>query len=412
MKYGIQTLVATLLLLLAVSCREKTAIPPIVAGEMEAHHEEEATAVTLTDEQIKAIGLTLGSVEQKNITTTVKVSGTLEVPAQNKARVTALYSGVLRNILVHPGAAVRKGQVLATVTNTELSGLQQQLISTNAALRLAELEEARQQELVAGNAAPLKNLQRAQAELSSLRAQRAALQKQLSDLGISAASVHTGNISSTLPIRAPISGTISEIDAEIGANVDPSTPLAHIVNNSELHLDLFVYEKDLPLVRPGQLIHFTLTNNPGKEYDARIFSVGTAFTNEARAVPVHAEVISGKTNLIEGMAVTALISLGSQTAPAVPDEAIVSGGGKHYIFIQKNKDVAPPPEEAGKSSEKDTHNSASKHNFERIEVVKGESELGYTLIIPVTELPSNALLVTKGAFFLMAKMSNTEDHSH
>ena len=411
MKYGIQPLVATHLLLLAVSCREKTAIPPI-AGEMEAHHEEEATAVTLTDEQIKAIGLTLGSVEQKNITTTVKVSGTLEVPAQNKARVTALYSGVLRSILVHPGAAVRKGQVLATVTNTELSGLQQQLISTNAALRLAELEETRQQELVAGNAAPLKNLQRAQAELSSLRAQRAALQKQLSDLGISAASVHTGNISSTLPIRAPISGTISEIDAEIGANVDPSTPLAHIVNNSELHLDLFVYEKDLPLVRPGQLIHFTLTNNPGKEYDARIFSVGTAFTNEARAVPVHAEVISGKTNLIEGMAVTALISLGSQTAPAVPDEAIVSGGGKHYIFIQKNKDVAPPPEEAGKSSEKDTHNSASKHNFERIEVVKGESELGYTLIIPVTELPSNALLVTKGAFFLMAKMSNTEDHSH
>ena len=411
MKYIIQTITAAFLLL-AASCSDKKTEATATAATEEHHEEGESTVVALTDEQAKAIGMQIGRVEQKNITATVKVNGMLKVPAQNKAVVTSLYSGVLRTILVHPGSAVRKGQVLATVVNTELSGIQQQFISINSSLRLAELEEKRQQELVAGNAAPLKNLQRAQAELSSLRAQRAALQKQLSDLGISAASVHTGNISSTLPIRAPISGTISEIDAEIGANVDPSTPLAHIVNNSELHLDLFVYEKDLPLVRPGQLIHFTLTNNPGKEYDARIFSVGTAFTNEARAVPVHAEVISGKTNLIEGMAVTALISLGSQTAPAVPDEAIVSGGGKHYIFIQKNKDVAPPPEEAGKSSEKDTHNSASKHNFERIEVVKGESELGYTLIIPVTELPSNALLVTKGAFFLMAKMSNTEDHSH
>jgi hypothetical protein len=44
-----------------------------------------------------------------------------------------------------------------------------------------------------------------------------------------------------------------------------------VVDNSQLHLDLSVYEKDLPVLKNNQLIHFTLTNNPGKEYDAQYF---------------------------------------------------------------------------------------------------------------------------------------------
>ncbi|RYD50702.1 MAG: efflux RND transporter periplasmic adaptor subunit [Sphingobacteriales bacterium] len=397
--------------LASASCGSKKMEP--VTESTEAHPEErESTIVSLTDAQLKTVAVEMGSVEQKNITATVKVNGTLEVPPQNKAYVTSLYSGVLRSILIHPGAPVRKGQVLATVVNTELSGIQQQLITVNASLRLAELEQARQQELVAGNAAPLKNLQRAQAELSSLRAQRSALQRQLSDLGISAASVSTGSISSTLSIRAPISGTISDINAQIGSKVDAATPLAQIVNNSQLHLDLFVYEKDLPVIRIGQIIHFTLTNNPGKEYDAKIFSVGTAFANETKAVPVHAEVMGEKAGLIEGMGVTAIISIGTQTAPAVPNEAIVTSGGKDYIFIRTNKQVEAHHDEEAGEGHPESHEAVSAHHFERIEIARGVSELGYTVITPVQELPDNVQIVTKGAFFLMAKMTNTGKHEH
>jgi RND family efflux transporter MFP subunit len=367
----------------------------------------ESNIVSLTKAQVDAVGIATGGIEQKDIAATIKVTGTLAVPAQNKASVSSLYSGVIRSIHVHPGAAVRKGQLIATITNTELSGIQQQLISVNADLKLAELEQKRQQELVAGNAAPVKNLQRAEAALSGLGAQRAALQKQLDALGISAASVSTGNISSTLRITAPISGTISDIHAQIGSNVDIATPLAEIVNNSQLHLDLFVYEKDLPAIRTGQIIHFTLTNNPGREYDARIFSVGTAFANESKAIPVHAEVEGDKTGLIEGMSVTALVSIGSKTSPAVPAEAVVSANGKDYIFIRTDKQppADPPGHESG-----DVHAPEATINFRRVEVARGISDLGYTEIIPVGELPAGAAVVVKGAFFLMAKMTNTGEH--
>ncbi len=382
----------------------------------EEHHEEESGIVTLTQDQIKTVGIELGTLEQKNLGSSIKVNGKLEVPAQNKASVTSLYEGVLQQILVHPGSSVRKGQAIATIANTELSGVQQNLISVNAQLKLAQLEYNRQKELVAGNAAPLKNLQKAQAELSSLQAQQSALKKQLSTLGISPSSVTSGNISSTLTITAPISGTISDIHAQIGSKVDAATPVAEIVNNSQLHLDLFVYEKDLPSIKDGQTIHFTLTNNPGKEYDARIFSIGTAFTDASKSVPVHAEVQGEKNGLIEGMSVTAIISIGSRKAIAIPTEAIVSNGGKDYIFIQTDKKAESHEHATEEEGHKEEGHKEGKQtatiNFERVQIVRGATDLGFTEIQPVSELPGNAKLIVKGAFFVMAKMTNTGEHEH
>jgi cobalt-zinc-cadmium efflux system membrane fusion protein len=82
-----------------------------------------------------------------------------------------------------------------------------------------------------------------------------------------------------------LSGTVSNVFAKIGSYVDVSSPVAEIVDNSSLHLDLNVFEKDLPYLKVGQTIHFTLTNNPANEYDAQVYSIGTAFENESKTIP-------------------------------------------------------------------------------------------------------------------------------
>jgi len=374
-------------IMLLAACGHKTETKE-EAPETEEHKSETA-AVSLSQEQMKVAGIALGGIEMKNLTTSISVNGTLAVPNQNKALVTSLIGGVLRTLHVQPGNAVRKGQVIGTIVNTELSGLQQQMISINAQMKYAELEQKRQKELVEGNAAPLKNLQKAEAELNSLRAQQSALQNQLSALGVSPSQ----SISSVLNITAPISGTISEVTAQIGSNVNANTPIAQIINNSELHLDLFVYEKDLPKVAAGQTIHFTLTNNPGNEYDATIYSIGTAFANETKAIPVHAKVVNNKTGLIEGTSVTARISLGENVYPAIPDEAIVTNDGKDYIFILSGGDST----------------GVTETTFKRMQVIKGASDVGYTEIKSLDELPPETKVVVKGAFFLMAKMTNVEE---
>jgi RND family efflux transporter MFP subunit len=286
--------------------------------------------------------------------------------------------------------------------------IQQQLQATNAQIKLLSLEYNRQRELVAGNAAPLKNVQRVEAELATLRSARNSLQRQLSAIGISSASVNSGKIVTTIPVRAPISGTISEVTAQIGSNVDASTPIAQIVNNSQLHLDLFVYEKDLPRLRANQVIHFTLTNNAGKEYDAVIYSIGSAFAKDTKTIPIHAVVKGDKTGLIEGMNITAIISIGTILVPAIPTSALVSNDGQDFIFIvTKNAASKHEEDKAKKLEERDKGNEVY---FERIAVIKGVSDIGYTEITSVTELPKDTKIVTKGAFFIMAKMTNSGGH--
>ncbi len=382
------------------ACGHKTESKTEETAVEEQH--EETNIVSLSDEQMKIAGIAIGNIEMKNLTTSISVNGTLAVPNQNKALVTSLVGGVLRTLIVHPGDYVRKGQLIGTIANTELSGMQQQMISINAQLKYTEQEQIRQKELVDGNAAPFKNLQKVESEISSLKAQQKALQNQLSTLGISS----SGSISSILTITAPISGTISEVSAQIGSNIDASKPIAQIINNSELHLDLFVYEKDLPKVAPGQTIHFTLTNNPGKEYDATIYSIGTAFANESKSIPIHARVINNKAGLIEGMSVTARISLGEKVYPAIPDEAIVSYAGKEYIFIlldtNSEKKVQGIDNEKSSKTERETV-------FKRVQVIKGASDIGYTEIQFLNKLPQDTKVVLKGAFFLMAKMTNVEE---
>ncbi|RYF86127.1 MAG: HlyD family efflux transporter periplasmic adaptor subunit [Chitinophagaceae bacterium] len=250
--------------------------------------------------------------------------------------------------------------------------------------------------LASRNAAPLKNVQRVQTELATLRATRNALQKQLGAMGISVARVNKGSIVTTLTITAPISGTVSSVTSQIGSNVDASTPIAEIVNNSQLHLDLFVYEKDLPSLRPNQTIHFTLTNNPGKEYDAQIYSIGTAFANESKTIPIHAIVKGDKTGLIEGMNITALISIGTAVLPAVPNDAIVTYQGQDYIFIVKDAE----------GEKGDSTKTESGFRFQRVKVVKGVTDVGYTEITLLENLPQNTKIISKGAFFAMAKMTN------
>ncbi|MBE7411589.1 MAG: efflux RND transporter periplasmic adaptor subunit [Leptospiraceae bacterium] len=285
-------------------------------------------------------------------------------------------------------------------------------------ITFAEQEVQRQNELNAGNAGALKNLQNATAELNTLRTRKASLQQQIQLMGINPNSVSNSNLKSALVVTSPLNGTISNLFAKIGSYVDVSSPVAEIVDNSSLHLDLQVFEKDLPLLKIGQTIHFTLTNNPTNEYDAKVFSIGSSFENESKTIAVHCTVTGNKIGLIDGMNITGIVSLSNALTPAVPNEAIVNADGKDYIFVVTDKKAEEHHEE---ESEEHNHESEDrKHsneengniNFEKIEVVKGVSNMGYTAITFVQDIPANAQIVIKGAFFVNAKLSITGGHNH
>ena len=398
-----------------VSCSSKGTAETATTAEGHADEHGNTNTAILTDEQIKSIGIELGVIEEKQLTASLKTNGVLQVPNQNKASVNSLYSGVIKSLLIQPGNYVRKGQTIATIANPDFIQAQSEYLSVNSKIVLAELEVKRQRDLNAGNAGALKNLQAAETELRTLRTLKSTLEQQIKLMGINPERLSNGKLISVLSISSPISGVVSNVIVKMGSYVDVSTPVAEIVDNSQLHLDLFVYEKDLPKLKNNQLIHFTLTNNPGKEYDAQIYSLGSSFEGESKAVTVHAKVQGEKTGLIDGMNITAVISLENQTLPAVPTEAIVNVAGQDYIFMvseqhgeeEHTKDSVKHDvkEEAGHKDEKGI-------TFERIPVAKGTTDVGYTEITLLKEIPKDAKIVVKGAYFVLAKMTNSGEHEH
>ena len=56
--------------------------------------------------------------------------------------------------------------------------------------------------------------------------------------------------------------------------------------------------------------------------------------------------------------------------------------------------------------------TAYSYKYENDKKLKGVSDMGYTAVTFVNEIPANAKIVTKGAFFVNAKLSNTGGHEH
>lgn len=410
MKFRYNIIALVFASLFAVSCGKKEAATEEKAPEKteqkeHTHEEGPQTIASLTEEQMKSVGVTLGTVEMKELTSTIKANGLLSVPNSNKATITSLYGGIIKTINIQVGSIVKKGQVIATIANPEYIQLQEDYLTTNSRITYAEQEFRRQRELFDNDAGAKKNLQSADAELKTLRTKRASLLKQLQMMGINPGNVNNGNMRSGLVITAPISGTISSITAQIGSYVDISSPVATVIDNGSIHLDLQVFEKDLPKMRVGQIVHFKLTNNPETEYDAKIYSIGSSFENESKTISMHCEVIGNKAGLIDGMNITGIVSLDKSVTPAVPNEAIVEADGKFYVFIQTDKKAEEEPDEKGKLHPKTL-------NFEKVEVVKGTSDMGYTAITPVGNIPDNAKIVVKSAFFVNAKLVNSGEHEH
>lgn len=377
----------------------------------EHEEEEEENVAVLTDEQMKAVGIEIGSIEQKQLSATLKANGALRVPNSNKANATSLFGGVIKSLNVEIGDFVRKGQVIATISNPQFIQLQEEYLSINSRIEFAEQEVARQRELNEGNAGAKKNLQSATTELNTLRTRKASLQQQIQMMGINPASLSNSNLKSSLVVTSPISGTVSNVFAKIGSYVDVSSPIAEIIENTALHLDLQVYEKDIPLIKIGQKIDFVVTNNPNKTYSAEVYSIGSSFSGESKTIAVHSKITGDKAGLIDGMSITGMVSLDDVLSTAVPNDAIVNADGKYYIFLVKEQEEKPHDHKEGEAHDHN-HGSEKGTQFVRMEVVKGATQLGYTAITPVSEIPHGAHIVVKGAFFVNAKMDDSGEHAH
>jgi cobalt-zinc-cadmium efflux system membrane fusion protein len=383
-------------LTLLLSCSGSSEKKENDTHEASAKAEEKSEGLLLTQRQMDAVGIETGLIEKRNLDAIVKANGQLAVPPQNKADVSILSGGIINHIYVLEGQQVKRGQMLATIANQELIKIQQDYLAAKNNFTYIQAEYDRQTQLKAAGAGTGKSFQSSQATYNAERSRLASYQSQLKQLGISTAKISGGTIVSQFPVLSPISGTVGHVIANTGAFVQPGTSIMEVVDNSKIHCDLTVFEKDLMQVKVGQKVAFQLTNQNNQLITGTINGINKSFENESKGVVVHA-VINNKQhkNLIPGMYVTALISTGSQLTPAVPVEAVVRSQGKQYIYVVSE-------ERAEKGKDKIV-------SFKKQEVSTGLAELGYIEIKPLNPLPENVKIALKGAFYLESKSAGSTE---
>lgn len=357
----------------------------------EEHHEEEESIVELSPEQVKTINLKLGKIEIKDLSGAIKVNGMLDVPPQNLVSISAPLGGFVKSTELLQGMKVTKGQVIVVMQHPDYIQMQQDYLDVKSQTEYLEMEYKRQQELSKDNVNSQKTLQQAKSQYESASAKSAGLKAKLMLVGINSEKLTSQTIQSSVTITSPISGYVTSVNVNIGMYVNPTDVMFKIVDTEHLHAELTVFEKDVPKIKIGQKVRFTLANET-VERTATVYLIGREISSD-RTVRIHCHLDKEDLDLLPGMYLKAYVEAGTQSLPAVPDQAIINFEGKDFIFVAEKEP----------------------NHYKMLEVTKGISELGYTEINLGNGVSNESLIVVNGAYDILAKMKNSEEeggHAH
>lgn len=264
------------------------------------------------EEEVNTIPQKTGRVESPEQNGMIKANGTLVLRAQNMGEVASLMGGIVKNIYVKDGQQVGKGQVVATVENTEVVSLQREYFSASKESQMAKLELDRQNTLALNGGGVKKILQQAEKQYQVAQANLVGIARQLAQMGISPAAVAKGKFTTVFPLRAPIGGTISQITASVGSYADMQTPLMKIRNNGAVECDLNVFEKDINKIKVGNRVLLSLTNQPGVNVSGHVYGMNQYFNEGTKSVAVHVKLdVTHGAKLFDGMYVSGQIQIGN-----------------------------------------------------------------------------------------------------
>ena len=356
--------------------------------ETEETAEAEMNDVTLTDAQVKKLGITFGAIPNIEFKGEVEANGKLAVAPQSQASVSPVVGGNIKQILVSEGQKVTKGQVLALLTHPDLLDIQSRYLEAHNRLIYVAAEYERQHKMYQEKVSSGKEYQQILSEYRMLQGQQRMAEAQLRMMGINPKSIITGKTINAIALHAPISGSVEQINAQTGQYVDNQQEVFRIVNFNNIYADLLVFEKDLPLIRVGQPVNFELKSSCGDKFTGKITSIGRIFDNNPKATHIRATIEGPEHEFAEGLYLCGKIATDGQKVLALSTEAVVSDAGQSYAFTV-------------------THNKGV-WTFHPVAINKGREDNGFVEIIAPSQTQANTQYVLSGAYYILSEMKKSE----
>jgi len=385
--FKIHILFVTLTLAIMSSCNSSQKDKKVTVSEQP----KETEFITISEAQFKSSNMEMGSLSKQNFSDGIITNGFIDVPPASRAKVSAIMAGFVKKSSLLIGDKVKKGQLLLTLENPDFIEIQQNYLEVFEKLKYLKNEYERQKTLYEEKISSQKNYLKAESEYKSTVAQLNSLEQKLRMMNINITNVRSGNFTSEISIYAPISGSITKVNASVGKFMNASDVILEVVNIEHKHLELVVFEKDVLKVKAGQQIKFKTPENSEKIYTAEVHLIGTAIDEMKRTAKVHGHLEDESEPFLVGMFVEAEIVTDSKEKLALPTGSLLKEDGNHYVL-------------ALNSQENGTY------NFEKVKVKIGTKNEDWIEIIDGTKLVANKQILIKGAFIPLEEGSG--GHSH
>lgn len=361
---------------------------PLDAGD------EEDGGISFLKEQQWKLEFGTVPVEARSLRSSITVPATVQPRSGGDALLSAPVPGRVDPTIdvPVPGTRVRAGTVLARIVPGsedlhDAAGLRAALVEAEQRQRLAAQDRQRAARLVEARAIPTRRLDEAEAAAAAADAQLAAARERLSRFDSLSESTTGSSGGGSFAVRAPFDGAIADVRFSPGASVEQNQALVRLVDSDRVHLVGAVPESRAAAVvsvGAGEL----LRDGESPVDLGEPLSIGRVVEPLARTTEVRFALNNRRSRLHIGQSVGLRLLLGvAESAPAIPESAIVDDGGRPVVFVQ-----------------------AGGESFERRPVRLGSREEGFVHVLEGLE--PGERVVHRGAYLVRLAALSTQIPAH
>ncbi|MFZ5483404.1 MAG: efflux RND transporter periplasmic adaptor subunit [Pseudomonadota bacterium] len=306
-------------LLFVISC------PLVQAGDL---------LIPVSSNQRAALRITSAPLINQPGAVAVALPATVAVPPAQERVVAAPVPGLLTEVRVAMGDAVKAGQTLAVMRGEGLVSAQRELTQAAVSARLAEDTAARDEALFKEGIIPESRRNASRAALAQARSalmERRAWLRMMGLTGAALAAAEQGDrLTEQVALVAPISGVVVAQSAVTGARVDASLALFRIARLDPLWLDIQAPAELAASLKLGQPVDVAELGVSGK-----VISIGQV-VGAAQTVQVRARVTNAGARLRLNQSVSVRIESASGGKQwRVPARALARQAGQSWVFVER-----------------------------------------------------------------------------
>ncbi len=299
--------------------------------------QSDALRVMATDSLQAQLQIT--EVVSQDVSDTIRVAGQIDFDEQALTRIGSSVTGRVTQIQATLGQVVDKGDTLALINSSELSGAQLSYLKARSEKELHRRNMERAKTLFQSDVISAAEFQRRESEYEIAVAETRAAQDQLRVLGVSPSSIerlaNTGTIDSVASVMATIKGVVVERKIAAGQVVQASDVMFAVADLSRVWAVAQVPEQQVGQVKVGQSVSIEVPALGHEKLEGKLIYVGQTVNPESRTVLVRTALDNKSGRLKPSMLASMLIESTPVKRLVIPISAVVRQDDADHVFVQE-----------------------------------------------------------------------------